>query len=613
MTTREQALDRLLQVVVKGYRHTWYDRTCELAALYRKLATGDELDSLLKQYVKREDDDAFSQRVALTEHIVTSVVHNLMDVFYKVPRANYRRVLEHSANDKKTDLSEKTATLEERLDIFWGIRSLDNYVQTRWLEINKTDPNTFIVVEFAPFDARFERAAPYPFEVYSKQAVDYEYQNNILQHLIAETEIALPTKADARAKGKKFTVYLENESFTLTQIANDTPGVPYTEKEKFTFTDNGGYLRHADKVYFLQFYSPHNAGQVPAKQAGYLRDSWTNGQTFVAPYEAAVPYLRKSVKVNSELDITMTQQVFPHRLQYAPKCHANGCLDGYLANGDVCGTCKGTGLVSISSAQDVIYIKLPKESEDLLDLEKLLVFKSPAVEVVQFQKDYVEYLTDECKTAVFNSDIFTRSEIADTATGKTLDLQNVYDTLYTCSLGYAETWRFLVEMTAEFTGLETGLRAELIFSKDFKLKGISDLLVDLEAANRAQAGSAVTGAIQEDIMRIIFAENPQAFKEWEIKRAFDPFAGLSSEQVNMALTNTDVPKRLKVKYLLMSAIFAELEQESEEKGEDFYSLAARVQRERIEAKVKAYMDESGATAMPSLIPPQNGLPQVVNN
>ncbi len=600
-------------MVIKDYRHTWYERTVYLADLYRKLATGDGLDDLLKQYVKREDDDAFSQRKALTEHIVTSVVHNLMDVFYKVPRAPLRRVLEHSAEDKRADLSEKTAALQNRLDIFWGIRSLDNYVQTRWLEINKTDPNAFIVVEFAPFDARFERAAPYPFEVYSKQAVDYEYQNNVLQHLIAETEIALPTKSNSRGKGKKYTVYLENESFTLTQVASDTPGIPLsTEKDKYTFTDTGGWLRTGDKVYFLQFYPPHNAGRVPAKQAGYLRDGWTNGQTFVTPYEAAVPFLRKSVKVNSELDITMTQQVFPHRLQYAPKCPEHDCINGKQANGGLCPTCHGTGISSISSAQDVIYIKLPKDSEDLLDLDKLLVFKSPAVDVVTFQKEYVEHLTDQCKTAVFNSDIFTRSEVADTATGKTLDLQNVYDTLYTCSLGYAETWQFLVEMTAEFTGLETGLRAELIFSKDFKLKGISDLLADLEAANRAQAGSVVTGAIQEDIMRIMFAENPQAFKKWEVKRAFDPFAGLTSEQVNMALTNTDVPKRLKVKYLLMSAIFAELEQESDEKGEDFYSLAARVQKERIEAKVKAYMDETQA-AMPTLIPPANGLPQMVEN
>lgn len=597
-------------MVVKNYRHEWYFRTVELATLYRKLYTGDGMDTLLKQVIKKEDEAAFSQRVKLTSHIVAPVVQNIMSVFYKVPRANYRRVLMHKQDAENVDLSQKTAILEQIISVFWGWRSLDNYVQTRWLELNATDPNAFVVTEFKPFDNRKERAQPYPFEVYSSQAVDYEYSNNVLQHLITKTEIVMPVRNNnADKKGEKYTVYLENETFTLTQIPSDTSGVPVTKKDEFIFQDGGGFLLTGDKTFVLTFYPAHNAEKVPAKQVGYKRDPFTNGNTYVAPYESAVPRLMKSIKVNSELDLTMTGQVFPHRLQYMPKCHAPGCVDGFTVNNEVCPVCNGTGHASISSAQDVIYIKLPKNSEDLLDLDKLLVFKSPAVDIVTFQKEYLEFLEKACKADVFNSDIFTRSEVAETATGKTLDLQNVYDTLYNCSLGYAEFWEFLVKMTAEFTDLDGGLVAYIVFSKDFKLKGITELLSDLEAANRAGASIDVREAIQSDMMSIIYADNPEGLRKVEARKRHNPFASMSAEQVNMALASSNVPNKLKSKYLLMSAIFADVEQEAQEEGLNFYEIAFTEQKKRIDAKLAEYMKDTDAEKRP-VIP--NGLPQRFN-
>lgn len=102
-------------------------RTTELASLYRKLVTGDGLDLLLRQFVQRESLEAFTERKKLTQHVVTTVAKNIMDVFYKVPRSNYQRILEHSGDNNE----KLTAELENVMSTFWGIRDLDNYVQTR--------------------------------------------------------------------------------------------------------------------------------------------------------------------------------------------------------------------------------------------------------------------------------------------------------------------------------------------------------------------------------------------------------------------------------------------------------------------------------------------------
>ena len=78
----------------------------------------------------------------------------------------------------------------------------------------------------------------------------------------------------------------------------------------------------------------------------------------------------------------------------------------------------GSGKKRPTSSQEEIVVSLPTSPEGLFDLEKLVAFKSPDVAIIQFQQQYVESQTREAKKAVFNTDIFSRKEIAETATSK---------------------------------------------------------------------------------------------------------------------------------------------------------------------------------------------------
>ena len=590
---KEQALQRLIQVVSKGAKHPWYERTTELADLYRKLVTGDGLDKLLRQFVQRESKEAFAERVKLTQHVVTTVTKNIMDVFYKVPRSNYQRILEHLGDNSER----MTAELGAVMDTFWGVRNLDEYVQTRWLEMNATDPNGFVVVEFKPFDNQRERAKPYPYEVTSHEAVDYKYENNVLQYLTVKTSFPLPVNQKKDKVGDNYALYLQNETLNLQEIDPATVTASLIENQ-FVPSENGAYLLSNKRVYFLTESIPHNAGRVPAKPVGYLRDAWTNGQTFVSPYDSAVPLLLKSVKVNSELDIVMSQQAFPHRLQYMPICKADGCKSGYLLNGETCGTCKGTGHDSITSAMDVIYFSMPKDAADIIDLEKILVFKGPPIEVVQFQKDYVTDLTAGCKAVVFNSESFSKMQISGTATGELLDRDNVQDTLYSCAKGFADTWGFYVWMTADFADLSKGLSAKLVFSKDFQLKNMSELISDREAAVRGGASPAVIQHIDNDIARLMYSEDPVQYNEWWVKESFNPFSGMGGDMIALALSDPAVPQKYKTRYLMLGVIFSELENEFE----GFYQFKKTEQARLIDEKVVAYMNETKPVAPAIALP-----------
>lgn len=566
-------------VVHKGERHPWYSRTTELASLYRKLVTGDGLDDLLQQFVQRETSEAFNQRKLITQHVITTVVKNLMDVTRKVPRANYQRVL-------SSNTSKNAELIEEKLKSFWGVKSLDEYVKTRWFELNSMDPNAWCVVEFAPFDNRVERASPYPFEVSSESAVDYNFENNVTTHL---------TVKGSGQYGEKYTVYMPDETFVMDQLPKEVIDIArlydMDDMSYRTNPDGAMFFRSGQKYFEVTFAVPHKAGRVPAIRYGYLRDHWTNGFTFASPYHAAVPLLKKSIKTNSEMDLTMALSAFPFRLEYAPACDAPDCYNGHLADGSgVCQVCKGSGHKSVVSAQEKLVLKLPRPGEQMMDLDKLVVFKSPPVDILQFQKDYVDNLTASCKQAMFNSDIFTKQQVSDTATGKRIDLDNVYDTLYDCAIGMSGFWQFLVVTSTIFMDLSKGIRADLIFSKDFKLKGMAELMEDLEVANRSETGPDVKRSIQNDLLRLLYSESPVEYLKATTKDKFNPFSGYSDSQLSLALTEQSVPKRYKIQYLMLGVIFDELEREVAPRN--FYLINSDEQTKMVEAKVLQYMNET---------------------
>ena len=168
--------------VIRGARHHWYSRTVEKSTLWTTLSTGEGMEKLLKQYARRESAEAFAQRVKITQHITPSVVSRCVAAYYKVPRANYVRLLQYDNNDDK-----RRQELEGLLGRFNGSQGLEDYLATRLIEMNETDPNAFVVVEFGAFDPARQLAQPYPFEVSSEGAIDYLYQNNVLEYLIAKS------------------------------------------------------------------------------------------------------------------------------------------------------------------------------------------------------------------------------------------------------------------------------------------------------------------------------------------------------------------------------------------------------------------------------------------
>lgn len=590
MTELEQIV-RFFTVAMKGIRHEYYERTVEKAELYNKLVTGEEMDTLLKQFARRESAELFKQRVDITQHIVTTVTSNVIDVFRKVPRSNFRRKLDYEGDTEGT----KSAEIEAILSKFWQGESADEWCSTRLLELNATDPNAWVVVEWKDFDSRIQRASPYAFEVASEDVYDYYIdRNGETQYLIVESDVKSALMPEGEAE--RYTLYMQNRTVTLTQVPekqgyiNSTQDSPAQVVAKLF---NGALVYFDGKTWVYQEYLPHNLGFVPAMRVGYKRDMATGGNTFVCLFDAAIPLLIKTVKVNSEFDLTAALIAYPLTIRYGNPCSNNDCINGRLHDDSICGTCNGTGKARPTSAQEEIVLDLPSTADQMIDLNKILTYKSPDVAILQFQDTYITDLTHRAKAAVFNSDIFSRQEIADTATGKNLDLQNVYDTLYPFAAKFARGWKWVVDTVADITALKTGLMSGITIKRDFKLKDTGALLEDLKLATETSAGPAIRSYISNDIAAALMVDEPEAYQRWRTRERFNPFSGKTDLEITTLLVSDLIPRRQRVLYANLGNIFDSIELEQP----GFYTLAPEKQA----ALVAGKLDEIEAATTPQRV------------
>lgn len=581
---------RLIEVV-KGARHPFYTHVTDKAKKYRTLITGAGMDDLLRQFVRREDKDLFKQRVRLTKHVTKAVSNNLLDPVYKLTKARYQVVLEHDNEDK-------LKVIMASRNHYWGTKSLDHWMRQRFIKLNATDPNAFHVIEFAPFDHTKENAAPYPFEVSSIKAVDYRYTNNTLDYLVVSGSV--PVMEDGKkVEGLKLTAYLANETVILSQV--ESKGLPVKNVEEIFQFDEVYYVWIEKKVYRYNFPTPHNAGMVPAVRVGAFLDTETDDYTAVGLIDRVVEYLEKTIKINSELDLTMTLMAHPFMLRYVESCDAPGCMSGTLVDGSgQCPACNGTGNKKTpTTAAEVMEVKMPKrlDGEKLPALDDLLTFKTPPVEIAKFQDEYIEKICDKAKRLMYSADTMTRREVGMTATGENIDLQNVYDFLAVIAEQYSAVWEYVIKVMAKFTGTSEGLVAALVFPKDFKLKSYDELIQDLKSAQEV-AAPEIRRQINADIVQTLYSDDPYALKRYKIKDLFNPFAGLSSAEIMLMMAGNLVLKRDKVLYANMGRIFDKLEVEAATAPvpADFYEMTKEKQKAAIEREVDIILQELASEA-----------------
>lgn len=581
MITLQKAIELCIIRVINpnASQHKHYEKVTELAELYEQLITGEDQDDLIEQFFTKENKDEVKKICEITKPVTASVSNSLIAAFKKVLRTKpvVKKIDFVKVEDKKRD------RILAAIDNYHSGKSLDNYIVKRFHDLTFTDPNSFIVAEFETSVDSTKEPRIYPFEVSSEEAVNYSFVNGILQFLLVEQEIKFINAVGEPKQGKKLIIYLDDHAIQLTEQAK-TLQIAVPDKAGFatqndlviieTRNDSGKFIEGSeempvilvtkdDRQFSIQYFT-HKHGRVPAERVGYVPDKTTRGETFVNPFHyGAIHYMLKSIKAVAEMDLSIHCHTFPQKIAYTESCDidANGkcATSGQLISN--CKMCGGKGHQAHTSAKDVQYIKLPRNKEEMIDLKQLIAYIYPPIEGIKFQSDYVNALKMDCYKGVFNSEVFSKDAVAATATGKNIDLQNVYDTLYDYATKVEDFWERMVEMIGAVLDIHDVI-AELKYPHDFKLKSTTDLLEDLKKTNEGGAPSFIVNEINRDIAGQLYQDRKLEMQKYEVRQRLQPFSGKTRSEISLLLTQSDVKRLDKVSYNYFEQFMEELEEES---------------------------------------------------
>lgn len=563
----------LLRGIVKDeIRHKDYKRVKDLADLYYKLKTGDRIADLLHKIETRVTEKEFEQIQAIYKSIVPATLNSTKLPFQKAARKKpIVRLVDFVNNADK-----KKAELDNFINTYWGDKSLTEYLEYAYIDYNYIDPNAFLITEFDEFDPKKETAKPYPFVATSEEAIMFDYNNEILEYLVVKLPIKYKV-GDSEIEGSKYTMYLGQDTIVFSEVG----GLSNRPEEAKSVIELSG------RYYAVYYYQPKNS-KVPAIRFGYIRDEQTQGRTFVSVFHAVIHFLEKTLKIDSELDLSTSMVAFPQRFAYATPCKNQGCNKGYMPDGKECDICHGTGIEEPhKGTQDVVYLTLPRTKDEMIDLEGLLVYKHPPIELLAFQKEYLEYLKKSVHAMMFNADLYTRAEVSVTATEKLLETDNMNDTLYPFARQYSAIWEFVVLDIATFTDLSEGIILQHKFPEDFKFKSLNELMSELKAAKDAGASTSTIAAIEDDINEILYSDRPDALKEIRVKNLINPFRGYSDANIRFIISQGNTTRYARTLYENMEAIFQELEIENENPW--IYDMEIKKIRELVKQKVDNYI------------------------
>ena len=572
-------------------KHADYQRTVDLAKEYKAHVSGVGIDEYLKRFAKREDEEMFEQRKRLTNSISQSVASSLQKPFYKVARNK-------NVKKKFTLKGDKTREeiVQKMISGFYGTnelntKGLDFWLKNRFIELTFTDPNAFVVIEW---EAKPENVPlePYPYEVNSIDAYDYTYKHGVLNELFTrQSETIIYLDKDGAEKEKvvdAFTLYEIGSSLKVVEYCPkyfEAKGIVIDETRQVTFVEN--------EIHFIATYNETNLDFIPAFRVGYIRDTATDGRTFVNPFESAMPYFRKALKAVSELDLSITLHTFPQKLQYVTKCKGKGtkkCNNGMVSGTQtVCSECKGSGLQIHTSGQDAIYFPLPDTPDEMFDLDKILVYKQPPIDLIKFQDEYVRNLKKDAHLSVYNSNMFLAEDpqFAKTATEVNTNTQGIFDTLFPYTEKFSEVWKTAVKVFVRLSGFLTDFELIHIFPTDLEIKTVAVLMAELELANKSEAPSYFRDAILEEIANQVYEGDELGREKHFTRHKFFPFSGKTETEIQFLMASPYVSNFTKVLYANFEAIFTDIEKAVP----NFYKLNYNLQWEKLNEFVKPYLEE----------------------
>lgn len=614
--TTTQLRDILEDAISNERRHKHYQRTVDLAKLYKQLMTGNDQQSLLATYKSRETQEQLEQRFAITNTRTQYVNNKILTVFKRVSRSD--EVIDniyYEGDDKKNN--EKIAEVQARFKKFHKGKTLKDYLTEAFEHFCFYDPNAWLVIEFRKEEGK--KPFIYPVEVTSEQAIKYEWSDGELQYLIikhgapvwekgndtieapvpasdASIRLAVDMYLGAKDRpGDKFLLYAADDALQYVEVASPdkrplnyvpTPGAELVEIN----------VKGAKKYFEASIYNTKSK-ICPMMQFGYITDPETDRETFVSPAHPSVIIQKDLINTKSEFDLTKALHGFMKMIQYAQICeyeetfeeNTDRCIQGKMnLSGETCKECAGLGMKVHTSSQDIILIKWPDGKEEYIPLSEAVHYVTTPEHMVNMWKTEVADLERDCSLAIFNTNLFDRSEIAVTATEKRINTEAAYDVLFDYGAQYSSLFKFVAMMAAIHTQNDDGIVIEHKIAS-FNLDTTIDLIANRKAAVDAGSPYVVAQAFDMKLLSKLAQDDPINVEWMKVRERMRPFREKSKEEIMFILAELPPDDPKKVLYIHFEDVMDQIEEEHT--SPPFYKLKPEAQRKIVAEKVKPLIPE----------------------
>ena len=588
MTTEQLVdpdFDLLRQVITLDRRHEHYKRTVEVAKWATRMATGDDQDKMVTSLRIRETEEQQEQRTRITKSLTKYAVSQVRAMYAKLRRVEGIQ----TTIEAKDSQSDKVGKMLAAQKVYASRKSLAEWLFDRQEHYCFHDPNAYLVAErriIKAIDGQAQGNKLYPLEIPAEDVVWLHWdERGEVDEIIVRVHNVEQTETDAG--GFKETIHSNyylyragvcveaysgpttnrtdldsyqkivwkhksniNSDWTTGGKSGDESG----QGTKFTTPED----RVADHTYYLK---KHDTGttEVPAICVGSDLDPTTKGRTFLTPFHAADKILEDLINAKSEADLTRLLHVFPQKVQYAPNCDFKvktkeginkTCQGGYLdgtRRQEKCPQCKGSGLKTHTTQQEVIYVGWPKGTDQLIDLKKVAAYLTPDQWLAEFQEELLDRLLTRISKAIFNTDAFQKPTVANTATEVSIEYEKIYDRITSYASQYSAIWEHFVRTNADYFEIK-GIEVRHAFPQDYKFESKTELLNQLKTAKDAGAGYDTIQAIERDLNSKLYQNQPGVVEEIEALNAMRPFQDLSPDQRMVTLASLPPTNPLRVSY-----------------------------------------------------------------
>lgn len=590
-----EELVNAIERTAMGERHEHYDHTVKVAKFAHQIMTGDDQDDILIQYKKSEKEKAQKQRIRITNSMTRESSNAVKAQFEELARTD--NVLEQIMYTPEGSASDvKRMEVESAINYFYENDTLTKYLHEALLHLNFYDPNAFIVCEarYPENDPqRLSKPIPYPIEVYSNAALNYEYVNGELGWLVTFTDNVFLDNNGNDIALPLYTLYAAGYNIQMQEIDSRAVIDRDMWEGQGWVIHEVTYRNRPSKSFFLKVYNT-KLDINPAIRVGYLKDAETKRETCVTPLWAADHLFRDMIWTKSEYDLCRALHGFYQKFIYAPKCtHQNErgekCIQG-RCGGKVCDVCNGTGVKVHTTVQDVVVLEAPNRKEDMVPLENFVHYEHIPMDLIERHKKDLEDMKRDVMRAVFQRDLVDRSEVASTAT-EIRDIQSSrYNVIHTYGQNWSKIWKHIVRVIANYQDNQEGLQVDHDFSSDFIIETLSELFYQRQKAVEANAPYEVIHNIDRKIAMKQNRDNAEEIQKMEAKEKWKPLREKSEGERMSIIMNLPELHPLRIRYVYFEEIFSKIY--SQKNSQAFHDLSWEGQKNIIDTIIDELIEEN---------------------